>query len=356
MTSPEPEGQYNEDTDITFDASSSYDPDGDLLSYRWGYETKDNWILIGEIATVISTLDVGYYNISLEVRDSVGNIVWMNFSITVGDPEAEEPEENDTEPSDDQEVTMKNYVHERFSMDYPSSWIASEDDSYYLIQDDERYERFSFGESLNTGGSGAAIDIIPMEKKDWDYDSSVTENVNEFKSIISDYDQISFTKIDHPDQGEIWIHECSQTMLGDTEMVIQAFFKSDDLMIVLTCISDEDEYDLDKQNYYNTMIQSMEVYGEGPNSNDIVDDDGDNMIMWIIIVSSSIFVLLIIIVVIILIIGKNKKEGSKEQEVAEEDGNVLDVNLENRKKGIEYRYSSGMITYDQYMKEIEDLK
>jgi hypothetical protein len=240
-----------------------------------------------------------------------------------------------------QAVITKTYTHEDFSIDYPSGWEVI-----------EMNERITFG-SVFSAGSGAAIDIISMGKKDWDYDSSVTEKVNEFKSIISDYKQISFSKIDHPDQGEIWIHECSQTMLGEPEKVTQAFFKSNDLMIVLTCVSDEGQYGFDKQLYYDPMIQSMDVNGDGPNSG---DDEGDNMIMWIIIISASTFVLLIIIVILITVFGKKKKDKSQNPEGDQSGDRVPDVNLINKRKGIEFRYRAGMMTYEQYMSDMENLK
>ena len=76
-------GTYNEKVAITFNASSSSDVDGDVLSYNW---TSDINGTIGttEILTVDSLI-IGTHNINLTVDDGDGGVDWAVVAIVIRD-------------------------------------------------------------------------------------------------------------------------------------------------------------------------------------------------------------------------------------------------------------------------------
>jgi len=82
IQSPEDDGNYASDEDITFDASGSSDPDGTALSYRW---TSD---IDGEIGTtkIFDTqLNYGRHTITLGVTDADGAEDSTSITIAVKD-------------------------------------------------------------------------------------------------------------------------------------------------------------------------------------------------------------------------------------------------------------------------------
>ena len=65
------------DEGLTFDATSSSDPDGDIVSYVW----YDNGDVMGKGTTLERALDTGNHEIILEVRDNDGGIDSMTINI-----------------------------------------------------------------------------------------------------------------------------------------------------------------------------------------------------------------------------------------------------------------------------------
>jgi hypothetical protein len=67
---------------ITFDATSSYDPDGEITSYKWDF--GDGWTLEGETSTATHSYSSGGdYTVILTVRDNDGAINTSTTTITV---------------------------------------------------------------------------------------------------------------------------------------------------------------------------------------------------------------------------------------------------------------------------------
>jgi len=67
---------------ITFDASSSYDPDGEITSYKWDF--GDGWSFESETGTVThSYSSAGDYTVTLTVRDNDGAINTSTMTIRV---------------------------------------------------------------------------------------------------------------------------------------------------------------------------------------------------------------------------------------------------------------------------------
>ena len=67
---------------ITFDASSSYDPDGEITSYKWDF--GDGWSFESETGTVThSYSSAGDYTVTLTVRDNDGAINTSTMTIEV---------------------------------------------------------------------------------------------------------------------------------------------------------------------------------------------------------------------------------------------------------------------------------
>jgi hypothetical protein len=85
ITSPNEGDDYREDQDIVFDASGSYDVDGDgLPSITWIASDGKTQTPIGEnTAQVISNLKPGMWTITVTAKDKVGNEVMKSFSLNV---------------------------------------------------------------------------------------------------------------------------------------------------------------------------------------------------------------------------------------------------------------------------------
>lgn len=72
-----------DDMEIVFDASSSYDPDGDRLEYKWQYSNGDSISILGEVCRYVTRLSYGDYTISLTITDRPGHTVQESFRIKV---------------------------------------------------------------------------------------------------------------------------------------------------------------------------------------------------------------------------------------------------------------------------------
>jgi len=67
ILSPEESGAYNADAEVFFDASDSYDDDGDMLDFQWEYTS--NGTVLSTKKTFYKKLPQGLYNITLKVTD-----------------------------------------------------------------------------------------------------------------------------------------------------------------------------------------------------------------------------------------------------------------------------------------------
>ena len=80
---------YFEDDTIVFDATGSYDPDGDDISLSWYVDTPDGLKLLGEGESVMvlaqpeKDLGVGEHTITLRVKDRVGQESIYVFILTI---------------------------------------------------------------------------------------------------------------------------------------------------------------------------------------------------------------------------------------------------------------------------------
>ncbi|MBA7517485.1 hypothetical protein ES705_09539 [subsurface metagenome] len=103
--------------EVFFDASGSYDPDGDILIYEWDF--KDGNTGSGKIVnhTFSST---GNYNVRLTVTDDEGAIDSTFKLITV----------TETEPSGDVVITLDNWDQEYY--EYLEKWSMVH--AYYTIK------------------------------------------------------------------------------------------------------------------------------------------------------------------------------------------------------------------------------
>jgi plastocyanin len=72
---------------ITFDASESSDPDGEIVSYNWSYyntETPENIVFLGNKTIIEHRWDEqGVYNITLRVEDNKGNINYIEKTVKI---------------------------------------------------------------------------------------------------------------------------------------------------------------------------------------------------------------------------------------------------------------------------------
>ena len=83
VSSPSSGDIFYDDTDIVFDASSSFDPDEDKLSFEWYYSVGDEQTKLAEVSRYITPLEIGEYTITLVIKDRMDNEVQKNFVLTV---------------------------------------------------------------------------------------------------------------------------------------------------------------------------------------------------------------------------------------------------------------------------------
>jgi len=69
---------------VEFDASSSYDPDGSIVAYRWDFDGDGVWDIEGNVVTITHSYNKsGNYTVKLEVEDDVGATDWTTKEINV---------------------------------------------------------------------------------------------------------------------------------------------------------------------------------------------------------------------------------------------------------------------------------
>ena len=118
VTSPSSGDILYDDTDIVFDASDSYDPDGDKLTYTWYYSKGDEQVKLAEVARYITPLDIGEYTITLVVKDRMDNEVQRNFVITVEKRPSPEDEGGIIDPTIDTDLDgMKDWYEIKYKLD-----------------------------------------------------------------------------------------------------------------------------------------------------------------------------------------------------------------------------------------------
>jgi hypothetical protein len=83
VVSPSSGDRLVEDNIIVFDASESYDPDGDRLTISWFKSTPTGLESLGDSQQVKANLEPGEYTITVIAKDRVNNQVQRTFTITV---------------------------------------------------------------------------------------------------------------------------------------------------------------------------------------------------------------------------------------------------------------------------------
>jgi len=135
---------HSEKADIMFHGDRSYDPDGDVISFRW---TDGNQFLSDE-AIFNETLSSGEHAITLEVSDDVSSTVKVIF-ITVGSPPV-------ATTSDSKTVTLKDGKAKA---------------------------------KLDASDSTPSDDSVPLEKYIWDRDSNVDSDGDGDPANDEDYEE-----------------------------------------------------------------------------------------------------------------------------------------------------------------------
>jgi hypothetical protein len=101
IDSPYAGRKYYTDDFISFDASTSKDEDGDRMTYEWTISTSSG--ILSTKKKFSKQLKEGRHVISLKVSDGVDEDS-AEVTITVNEPENEEPEIRITEPKKNEEV------------------------------------------------------------------------------------------------------------------------------------------------------------------------------------------------------------------------------------------------------------
>ncbi len=137
ITEPSSGDLLFDNMDIVFDASDSFDEDGDLLTFKWLFSSSngDEQVSIGDVARVITPLEVGEYTITLIVKDRVNNEVQQHFIISVGKwiPPGEDPDVIDRrDPTDSDLDGMYDWFEKLYKLDYlvKDANIDSDGDGY----------------------------------------------------------------------------------------------------------------------------------------------------------------------------------------------------------------------------------
>lgn len=145
VTSPLPNETFPAGESIVFDASGSYDNDGDRIDHIWTLVEGDNMDLLGETAVIIAELEPDTYNISLRITDRVGNMAWYNFTIIVNETEQEESQPNETidpEADDDNDGMPNWYEMEKgFNISIPDGHLDPDGDGVpSIVEYEEGYD------------------------------------------------------------------------------------------------------------------------------------------------------------------------------------------------------------------------
>lgn len=82
-----PDQTVIKDTNVSFDASASYDPDGTIVSYEWDFG-DGNPITVVDPVTTHSYTKPGTYTVTLTVRDAAGNIGTDTMTVNVQETSA----------------------------------------------------------------------------------------------------------------------------------------------------------------------------------------------------------------------------------------------------------------------------
>jgi hypothetical protein len=163
ITSPNEGDDYYENQDIVFDATGSYDMDGDgLPSITWVASDGKTVTPIGEnTARVESNLKPGVWTITATAKDKVGNEVMKTFTLNVLiPPEPPKPTDRDLDGMPDWwEVRYLTKVDEKDEMEDPDNdgyinldeylnltdpqYAGSHPTDYYEGEDDEDQGPFS---------------------------------------------------------------------------------------------------------------------------------------------------------------------------------------------------------------------
>lgn len=118
ITEPSTGDQLFDDEDIIFDASESFDVDGDLLTFTWLFSSSsdDTQIVLGEVARVKTRLSKGEYTITLIIKDRVNNevqsfmVIEVNERIDIREPEVLDRRDSDLDG-------MENWYEDKYKLD-----------------------------------------------------------------------------------------------------------------------------------------------------------------------------------------------------------------------------------------------
>ncbi|MGA1848802.1 MAG: PKD domain-containing protein [Thermoplasmatota archaeon] len=83
VSTPSSSDRLMEGQEIIFDATPSYDPDGDRLTISWHISDGDGEVSMGDSYRVSNILEPGEYTVTVIAKDRVNNEVRYHFRITV---------------------------------------------------------------------------------------------------------------------------------------------------------------------------------------------------------------------------------------------------------------------------------
>jgi len=219
------QGDINQE--ISFDASSSYDPDGNIEGYRWDFDndgTYDtNWLTISN--ATYSYSNYGTYNVKLQVKDNEGATNTSKASVDISEPTNLPPSANAGGPyegltnenitfnaseSYDPEGNIEGY---RWDFDndesYDTNWL-SQPTTHYTYEDAGIYIiRVQVKDDENLTDSDTAMvtisdsdNILPVADADGPYNGYVDENITFDGSNSNDSDgEIMYYRWDFENDG-----------------------------------------------------------------------------------------------------------------------------------------------------------
>ncbi|MFW3145501.1 MAG: Ig-like domain-containing protein, partial [Thermoplasmatota archaeon] len=136
VISPSSGDELYTDMDILFDASPSFDPDGDRITISWWISSDQGQVSLGDSQQIKANInEPGEYTITVVAKDRMNNEVQYFFTIVVNDPE--EPEDDiliDTDADG-----MPDIWEERWKLN-PQQKDATEDPDLDLFTNIEEYQ------------------------------------------------------------------------------------------------------------------------------------------------------------------------------------------------------------------------
>lgn len=276
-------------TKISFDASDSYDPDGDALLYTWDF--KDGTTSDQKITDHMYT-SPGTYIVSLTVDDKRGGTNTSTIQINIGQPGNDPPEQPIiTGPSEGDSgssitFTIVSTDADNDSIRYTIDW---DDETTITTEEQPSGKEYTLTHTWDTYGvytiSASAMDSINTTSK--------TQTKTILIDVLVINDEIQGWLIDTDNDG---IYDIFKNTDTDNESSLQMQNASNYHIDV----DDDGIWDYT----YNVEEQTLQAYAS-------VDDTSDNSSFLL---AFGLIIIIVIITIFIIVMQKSKKQSTQRKQ------------------------------------------